>query len=178
MVSEGTAGKDPPPRTAERCGLHRPQRGRWFRRGSPQGAEALGSPCAPHARTSLGTDIPSYGCADLPGGAERARRGRARNAIWTLARSSSGAGHTVASLLVLTCAAVAVAVAVWALWEGWQPAPPLPEETPVVDNPSIHIPRAGLIIWVTAGSDEDVVPSTVSVIVWILSRRPADRGSG
>ncbi|HSB79184.1 MAG TPA: bifunctional 4-hydroxy-2-oxoglutarate aldolase/2-dehydro-3-deoxy-phosphogluconate aldolase, partial [Candidatus Methylomirabilis sp.] len=81
-----------------------------------------------------------------------------RKAVWTLAGSRSGAGRTIASQLGFTCAAVAVAVAVWALWEGWRPAPPRPAATPVVDNPIIHIPRAGLIIWVTAGSDEDVVP--------------------
>lgn len=61
-------------------------------------------------------------------------------------------------LLVLTIAAVAATVAVWALWEGWRPGPPIPETPPVVDVPIIHIPRVGLIFWVTVGRDEDVVP--------------------
>jgi 2-dehydro-3-deoxyphosphogluconate aldolase/(4S)-4-hydroxy-2-oxoglutarate aldolase len=59
---------------------------------------------------------------------------------------------------VFTVAAVAVTVAVWALWEGWRPESPMPEERSVVDEPIVHIPKAGLILWVTVRSDEDVVP--------------------
>ena len=81
-----------------------------------------------------------------------------RKAIWTPARTRSPAGRAVASLLVFMVAAVAATVAVWALWGGWRPEPPMPEERSVVDEPIVHIPRAGLIVWVTAGSDEDVVP--------------------
>ncbi len=60
--------------------------------------------------------------------------------------------------LVLALAAVAVAVAMWGLREGWRTEPPMPEERPVVDEPIVHIPKAGVIVWVVAGNGDDVVP--------------------
>lgn len=81
-----------------------------------------------------------------------------RCTIWTPAQGTSRAGRTVTSLLVAALATGAATLAVWALWEGWRPDAPIPEEGFVVNEPIVHIPRAGLIVWVAAGSDEDVVP--------------------
>lgn len=79
-------------------------------------------------------------------------------AVGTPGHRRSRAGRAVAWLPVLTVAAVVITGAVWALWVGWGPERPMPEARSVVDEPIVHIPRAGLIVWVTAGSDEDVVP--------------------
>jgi 2-dehydro-3-deoxyphosphogluconate aldolase/(4S)-4-hydroxy-2-oxoglutarate aldolase len=46
---------------------------------------------------------------------------------------------------------------VWALWEGWRPEPPMPEERFVVDDPIVHIPKAGLVARVIMQDAEDVV---------------------
>jgi 2-dehydro-3-deoxyphosphogluconate aldolase/(4S)-4-hydroxy-2-oxoglutarate aldolase len=47
--------------------------------------------------------------------------------------------------LVFAVAAVGALAAVWALQEGWRPQPPPPEERLVVDDPIVHIPKAGLV---------------------------------
>ena len=71
--------------------------------------------------------------------------------------SRSRAGRTVAPLLVFTVAAAAATLAVWALWEGWQPEPPIPEERFVVDDPSVHIPKAGLVARVAVHDAEETL---------------------
>ncbi len=60
-------------------------------------------------------------------------------------------------MILLTATAVGAIAAVWALWEGWRPEPPMPEERLVVDDPIVHIPKAGLIARVTVQDAEEAV---------------------
>jgi len=81
-----------------------------------------------------------------------------REVIRELALGRSRTGRTVVSLLALTGPVVVTTVAGWALREVWRPGAPMPEERPVVDDPIVHIPKAGLVAWVTVRHDEEVVP--------------------
>ena len=67
------------------------------------------------------------------------------------------AGRTPAFLLVLTAATVAAGVAGWLLWQRWPPEPPTPGVSLVVDDPVVHIPRAGLVVRVAIQDEEDAV---------------------
>jgi 2-dehydro-3-deoxyphosphogluconate aldolase / (4S)-4-hydroxy-2-oxoglutarate aldolase len=60
-------------------------------------------------------------------------------------------------LLLFMMAAVGVGAAAWAVWEGWRPQPPIPEERFVVDDPIVHIPKVGLVARVTVQDAEDAV---------------------
>ena len=61
------------------------------------------------------------------------------------------------SLLLFTVAVVGVIAATWAVWEGWRPQPPIPEERFVVDDPVVHIPKAGLVARVAVQDAEDTL---------------------
>ena len=82
-----------------------------------------------------------------------------REAIRAPTHDRSSRGSARVPSLVLALAAVAVAAAMWGLREGWRTEPPMPEERPVVDEPIVHIPKAGVIVWVVAGNGDDVVPA-------------------
>jgi 2-dehydro-3-deoxyphosphogluconate aldolase/(4S)-4-hydroxy-2-oxoglutarate aldolase len=66
-------------------------------------------------------------------------------------------GRAAVFLLLFTAALVGVIAATWAVWEGWRPEPPMPEERFVVDDPIVHIPKAGLIARVTVQDVEDTL---------------------
>ncbi len=72
-------------------------------------------------------------------------------------RNGPRAGRAAVSVLLLTVAAVGAIAAVWALWDGWRPEPPMPEERFVVDDPIVHIPKAGLVARVTVQDAEEAV---------------------
>lgn len=80
-----------------------------------------------------------------------------RKAIESVTRNGPRTGRTAVFLLVLTVAMVAVTMTVWTLRERWLPEPPMPEERFVVDDPIVHIPKAGLIARVAMQGEEDVL---------------------
>lgn len=81
-----------------------------------------------------------------------------RKAIERLTQHGPRRGRAAVPLLLFTAAAVGVIAATWAFWEGWRPEPRMPEERFVVDDPIVHIPKAGLIARVAVQDGEDVVP--------------------
>jgi len=80
-----------------------------------------------------------------------------KKAIERLTQHGPRRGRAAAPLLAFTVALVGVLAAAWAVWEGWRPQPPIPEERFVVDDPIVHIPKAGLIARVTVQDAEDAL---------------------
>ena len=80
-----------------------------------------------------------------------------RKAIESVTRNGPRTGRAAVPSLLFAAAVVAVMAAVWALWEGWRPEPPIPEERFVVDDPIVHIPKAGLVARVAVQDAGDVV---------------------
>lgn len=66
-------------------------------------------------------------------------------------------GRAAGSLLLFAAAVVGVVGALWAVWEGWKLRPPAPEERLVVDDPIVHIPKAGLVARVAVQDAADAV---------------------
>ena len=80
-----------------------------------------------------------------------------RKAIERLTQHEPRRGRAAAPLLVFTVALVGVLAAAWVVWEGWRPQPPIPEERFVVDDPIVHIPKAGLIARAAVKDAEDTL---------------------
>ena len=80
-----------------------------------------------------------------------------RKVIESVTRKGPRTGSAAVFLLLFTAAVVGAIAAVWALWGGWRPEPPIPEERFVVDDPIVHIPKAGLVARVVVQDAEDVV---------------------
>lgn len=80
-----------------------------------------------------------------------------RRVIGNVTRTGLRTGHSAVSVLLYTAAAVVAVAGVWALWEGWRPEPPMPEERFVVDDPIVHIPKTGLVARVSVQDAEDAV---------------------
>ena len=80
-----------------------------------------------------------------------------KKAIERLTQHGPRRGRAAAPLLVFTVALVGVLAAAWAVWEGWRPKPPIPEERFVVDDPIVHIPKAGLIARAAVKDAEDTL---------------------
>jgi 2-dehydro-3-deoxyphosphogluconate aldolase / (4S)-4-hydroxy-2-oxoglutarate aldolase len=72
-------------------------------------------------------------------------------------RNGFRTGRSAVSVLLFTAAAAVAIAGVWALWEGWRPEPPIPEERFVVDDPIAHIPKTGLIARMSVQDAEDAV---------------------
>jgi 2-dehydro-3-deoxyphosphogluconate aldolase/(4S)-4-hydroxy-2-oxoglutarate aldolase len=80
-----------------------------------------------------------------------------RKAIESVMGNGRRTGRAAVSLLVLTVAMVAMTMTVWTLRERWLPEPPMPEERFIVDDPIVHLPKAGLVARVTVQDAEDAV---------------------
>lgn len=81
-----------------------------------------------------------------------------RTAIESVTRNRPRNGSAAVPLLLFTAAVVGVMAVVWALWQGWRPEPPIPEERFVVDDPIVHIPKVGLVARVVVQDAEHVIP--------------------
>lgn len=79
-------------------------------------------------------------------------------AIDSVTRNGPRRGRAAVPLLLFAAAVVGVIAATWAIWEGWRREPPIPEERFVVDDPIVHIPKAGLVARVVVQDAEDVIP--------------------
>lgn len=74
-----------------------------------------------------------------------------------MTRNGFRTGRSAVSVLLGTAAAVVAVAGLWALWEGWRPEPPIPEERFVVDDPIVHISKTGLIARMSVQDAEDAV---------------------
>jgi 2-dehydro-3-deoxyphosphogluconate aldolase/(4S)-4-hydroxy-2-oxoglutarate aldolase len=78
-------------------------------------------------------------------------------AIERLTQHGPRRGRAAVPLLLFAAAVVGVIAAAWAIWEGWRPEPPVLEERVVVDDPSVHIPKVGLVARVTVDEAEEAI---------------------